>query len=383
MEEHVQFRFSLCLFLTLACQAATISVDDDGPADFSSIQAGIDTSDDGDTVIVEKGVYFENIHFKGKNIIVASTDPKDPRVVTSTIIDGGQLGSVVTFAGMENAQCVLSGFTIRNGYQPSLVGRSGGGICGGSETDHTHATIVNNIIIRNYAPDGGGLSRCDGLVEKNRIARNISPWWIGGGGLYDCNGIIRNNIIVANEAWGCESAGALSSCDGIIENCTIAYNNSQGYGPIANGYGLIRNCIIWANSPDWWDLPTTFFSCTDTDPLFVSPGCWENEDSSIVGDYHLKSQAGRYNPATQTWVYDDVTSPCIDGGDPASPIMYEPFPNGGVVNMGAYGGTAEASKSWFGGPVCEVIVAGDINGDCRVDLDDLAIMAGHWCWSSP
>jgi len=58
--------------------------------------------------------------------------------------------------------------------------------------------------------------------------------------------------------------------------------------------------------------------------------------------------------------------------------MYEPFPNGGVVNMGAYGGTAEASKSWFGGPVCAAIAAGDINGDCKVDLGDIAILARHW-----
>lgn len=51
---------------------------------------------------------------------------------------------------------------------------------------------------------------------------------------------------------------------------------------------------------------------------------------------------------------------------------------GGIVNMGAYGGTAEASKSYFGEPVCETIVAGDINGDCKVDSADFAIMAAHW-----
>jgi len=46
--------------------------------------------------------------------------------------------------------------------------------------------------------------------------------------------------------------------------------------------------------------------------------------------------------------------------------------------MGAYGGTAEASKSYFGEPVCETIVAGDINGDCKVNLIDFAFMAFHW-----
>jgi hypothetical protein len=61
-----------------------------------------------------------------------------------------------------------------------------------------------------------------------------------------------------------------------------------------------------------------------------------------------------------------------------SPIGPEPFPNGGRVNMGAYGGTVEASKSYFGEPPCETIVAGDINGDCTVDWVDFAFIALHW-----
>ena len=88
--------------------------------------------------------------------------------------------------------------------------------------------------------------------------------------------------------------------------------------------------------------------------------------------------SGRAVLGAQEWVIDDVTSPCIDAGDPMSPIGHEPFPNGGRINMGAYGGTAEASKSYFGEPLCETIVASDINGDCRVDCRDLAIMAIHW-----
>ena len=46
--------------------------------------------------------------------------------------------------------------------------------------------------------------------------------------------------------------------------------------------------------------------------------------------------------------------------------------------MGAYGRTGEASKSYFGEPICETIVAGDINGDCRVDFLDFTLMAYHW-----
>ena len=66
-----------------------------------------------------------------------------------------------------------------------------------------------------------------------------------------------------------------------------------------------------------------------------------------------------------------------------SPIGFELFPNGGFVNMGAYGGTPEASKTYFGEPVCETIVAGDINGDGQVNRTDLEIMALHWTDDEP
>jgi hypothetical protein len=74
----------------------------------------------------------------------------------------------------------------------------------------------------------------------------------------------------------------------------------------------------------------------DVEPCFADPG---------NRDYHLKSQAGRWDPASQTWVQDDITSPCIDAGDPDTSIGSEPSPNGDIINMGAYGGTDETSKS--------------------------------------
>jgi len=124
----------------------------------------------------------------------------------------------------------------------------------------------------------------------------------------------------------------------------------------------------------------------DVDPDFVAPGYWEpngtpddpNDDHWIDGDYHLLSQAGRWDPIAEIWVEDEETSPCIDAGDPNSPIGFEPFPTGGRANMGAYGAGEEASKTYFGKPTCDVILAGDINGDCVVDELDLAILESHW-----
>jgi hypothetical protein len=107
----------------------------------------------------------------------------------------------------------------------------------------------------------------------------------------------------------------------------------------------------------------------DADSFFADP---ENDD------YHLKSEASRWDPIAQLWIQNDVTSPCINAGDPTSPIAWESFPNGGFVNVGAYGGTPKTSKSYFGEPICETIVEGDINGDGQVNRVDLEIMALHW-----
>ena len=71
-----------------------------------------------------------------------------------------------------------------------------------------------------------------------------------------------------------------------------------------------------------------------TDPLFADP---DN------GDFHLKSQAGRWNGTD--WVNDTETSPCIDRGDPNSSYSNETYPHGQRINIGAYGNTSEASKS--------------------------------------
>ena len=63
------------------------------------------------------------------------------------------------------------------------------------------------------------------------------------------------------------------------------------------------------------------------------------------GDFHLKSTTGRWDAKAQSWVKDNVHSPGIDAGDPKADFSKEPTPNGGRINLGAYGNTSEASKS--------------------------------------
>lgn len=73
-----------------------------------------------------------------------------------------------------------------------------------------------------------------------------------------------------------------------------------------------------------------------------------------------------------------MTSLCIDAGDPESSVGDEPAGSGGRINMGAYGGTEQASKT----DLCSVAVMGDVNKDCRVNFVDLALMSENWLYSS-
>jgi len=103
----------------------------------------------------------------------------------------------------------------------------------------------------------------------------------------------------------------------------------------------LNYCDFWANGFS----PISGTENLAVDPLFAD---------AAQGDYHLKSQYGRWNDSA--WVYDTETSPCVDAGDPALAYIREPEPNGGRINMGIYGGTTCASKSSH--PAPQTLAAG-------------------------
>ncbi|HLD74960.1 MAG TPA: right-handed parallel beta-helix repeat-containing protein [Bdellovibrionota bacterium] len=95
-----------------------------------------------------------------------------------------------------------------------------------------------------------------------------------------------------------------------------------------------------------WQTGTNFDrNSISADPLFAGVTCSPE-------DFHLKTNIfnGRYNPLTGIFDQtDSVKSPSIDAGNPVSDFSYEREDNGGKINQGAYGNTAQASKS-FGPP---------------------------------
>ena len=159
----------------------------------------------------------------------------------------------------------------------------------------------------------------------------------------------------------------------------IVYSLETG-GIVYDNNCWVVNSIVWGNSkPQISKLSSDspgeidVFYCDveggfdgegniDADPCFVDPA---------NGDYFLRSDRGRYWPEHEVWVLDDISSACIDASDPEVNPSMEPAPNGGRLNMGAYGNTSKASKSKRDLP-------GDINEDDIVDILDFAIMAENW-----
>jgi len=224
-----------------------------------------------------------------------------------------------------------------------------------------------------------------------------------GGAIYTSTNIILHNCMFSGNAASYQG-GAIMSWGSLarVNSCTFSGNRSGREGSCirkirGTGTLSLTHCILWDNGPDqingnadasYSNVQGGFAGLgnIDIDPLFARAGAWDpngtptdtSDDFWVEGDYHPRSQAGRWDPDSNAWVQDDLTSPCIDAGDPNSPIGTEPFPNGGRVNMGAYGASDQASKSYFGQPACGAILAGDINGDCVVDIGDMAILMSHW-----
>lgn len=177
---------------------------------------------------------------------------------------------------------------------------------------------VYNVVIENNTFDGnyGGA-----IVYMESI--NLQSQ--GTSGKYDV--YVRNNIITNTQKrkgndGGTPGAGDYSqSGQGIIN-----------YSPSEGDLRLENNLVYGNVGGDYKNVSSS--SDIHTDPLYAD---------SANGDYHIKSQAGRWDPKAKSWVADSVSSPAIDGGLISSAYTNEPEDNGDRINIGRYGNTTQAS----------------------------------------
>jgi hypothetical protein len=329
------------------------------------------------TLTIEPGVV---VRFAGRfrltvgyrATLQATGTPQDRIVFTAVDTQEGWFG--IRFVNSA-ADDVLKHCTLEYARKP----RSGAGgfenlyggaiLCHGSWDEEpgtplpTSPTIDSCLLARNRASTGGAIMCYNGsraIITNNTIVDNAADIDGGGIALYYSACTITNNVIARNDAL---AGGGIMTWMGVpsIRNNTIMANrpsamllDSTTTQPSVSQAVTIENNIVWKNEI-WMSeglLPGEYRirfndiqggwegeGNLDVDPLFADA---EN------GDYHLRSRAGRWDSATGQWLVDEVTSLCIDAGNPATSFAAEPQPSGQRVNLGAYGGTEQASKSSSG-----------------------------------
>jgi len=156
-----------------------------------------------------------------------------------------------------------------------------------------------------------------------------------------------------------------------INNVTVVKNEFGivSYSAIAPD---INSCILWFNTDgDLYGCEARFSCIQRGSPGEGNISAYPKFADANNNDYHLRSARGRYWPSHDIWVLDNVSSPCVDAGDPNANPNLEPRPNGGRINMGAYGSSSYASLS-------ENDVFPDFNGDNFVNWADFAVFASYW-----
>ena len=321
-------------------------------------------------------------------------------------IFGNAKGIVANYSDSEKLETLISDCVISNNAGPGITINEKFG-------DSTCNMTIENCQISYNKRSGLVLGpNCDWVYIYNcSIIGNGRDSGYGGGINSYCNLFIENSVIAGNYSAYYGSAiyfGQFLT----LRNCTLFGNYTDMYVISCNysNYSAdIENCIIYGNYPDskirfsgysynlisfcniegdinsiqlddgailhWHDN----INC---DPSFTIPGYWDangtpedvNDDFWINGDYHLKSQAGRWDVNSETWVQDYMTSACIDAGDPNSDKIGELWPHGLRINMGAYGGTPEASMS-----LSDAGNIADLNWDGSAGYADM-IFIGKWLY---
>ncbi len=180
---------------------------------------------------------------------------------------------------------------------------------------------------------------------------------------------IANGNTTTNSSWGSIAlvSGRLAMTN-VLQCATTRERGIDIRGGVAelanvtvadcvNGYGLVvasgatcslRNAIVWNNGQGAISgSPEVAYSCLQDD-VAGDGNFTEDPLFADTDHYHLLSQGGYITGGffDGTWTHRRVTSPCIDAGDPAAPFALEPFRNGRRLNLGAYGNTAAASKTY-------------------------------------
>ncbi len=356
-----RFCFTILVLLIASFASATIR---NVPDDYETIAAGIQAADAGDTVLVQPGLYEENLTING-NLVLASLTltSGDPAYIDSTLIDGGQHASVVTVAGGDDDNVLIQGFTIRNGLSNSggglkcfgnsirledllIVGNratggdGGGGIISGCTwLSLRHVSLIENTT----SGQGGGIATVNGSslrMEDCELLRNESDRWDGGALHTDGDVILQNVLVAQNRAGGLGGCGEFLNGQIRMDHVTIADNYAYEYG-VFNMFRVeegssITNSIIYGNTNEnqtqiWLRSAGNIeFTISFTD-LEGGEDDIQLDNIELVTEGLFDADPHFIDPENGNYRLND-DSPCIDAGDPDA----EPDPDGSRTDMGAF-----------------------------------------------
>ncbi|PKN74366.1 MAG: hypothetical protein CVU49_09100, partial [Candidatus Cloacimonetes bacterium HGW-Cloacimonetes-2] len=197
------------ILLILPCLAwgITHSVKQDGSGDYTIIQAALDASSPGDTVLVYPGRYFENliIQTNGISLISLEAITGNEAYIDSTIVDGNQTDRCIR-VNQHIQNILIRGFSVTNGF---TTGGSGGIGMPTNSSGH----LENLRIYANTANFGGGINIGAATVHLSGVNIYNNYALIYGGGLYAAAGGGYVNNITFDP----------------VNRCSI-YNNRSGSG---------------------------------------------------------------------------------------------------------------------------------------------------------
>ncbi|MCK5031783.1 MAG: right-handed parallel beta-helix repeat-containing protein, partial [Thermoplasmatales archaeon] len=302
-----------------------------------------------------------------------------------SIIDANSTNSVIHCISIVDASTRIEGFTITEG---SATSGAGFYISAGSTL-----TIKDNKITSNTSSsDGGGFYVIDASpkIIDNTISGNKAGVFDEGDALYLSNSsaLIKSNTIIQNinsNAYSCLYIIGATSSPRIIHNI-IAKNSHGGIDCIASNPIIINNTIS-DNTGDGIYIATSSLDSLFNNIISLNSGYGINESGSSSdpgkvwynlfyanssGLYHDEGTTDYYTASSlNTGVAEcennidgdpmfvdrvngdyhlQLGSPAIDAGDPSFDFSYEPSPNGGRINIGAYGNTTEATTNDAGPP---------------------------------
>jgi len=237
----------------------------------------------------------------------------------------------------------------------------------GNKADDANEIAIFDYVHSGYTPSTVSISYCDikgGLSEVYVDPCSTLNWGDGNIDIDPCfaiepndggDGWIDNYQTPENESVNNELG------DVHLKSQTGRWKFSIYIGLDTTGDGFINFSDFAAFANSWQttggDIPA------DLD----RSGLVDFSDLNLLLDNYLNDYL------TGQWVTDDVTSLCIDAGDPNSDWTEELWPHGKQINMGAYGGTSQASMS-----TSPVGHPADFNNDDFVDAEDLGLFADMW-----